>query len=142
MFPHLALVLPESFDQAALNGNIADVDYMIGSTLDDISPMEKQIDAFCYHRDTSSVKSVYRYLFARKLPGSEDGVFHSSELWYMFGTVGRCWRKLGAEDKVLSDCMMDWWTNFAKTGNPNGTVDSPWHRFTHENPYVMVFNVR
>lgn len=140
--PHNSVnVLPESFDEAALSGHIADVDYMIGSTLDDIAPMEKQIDAFCYHRDTSSVKPVYRYLFARKLPGSEDGAFHSSELWYMFGTVGRCWRALGAEDKELSDRMMDFWTGFAKTGNPNGSGDTPWHRFTHANPYVQVLNV-
>lgn len=141
--PHNSVnVLPESFDEAALNGRIADVPYMIGSTLDDIAPMEKQIDAFCYHRDTASVNPVYRYLFARKLPGSEDGAFHSAELWYMFGTTDRCWRGLGAEDRALSDRMMDYWTNFAKTGNPNGSAaDAPWHGFSLANPYVEVLNV-
>ncbi|MCR5077333.1 MAG: carboxylesterase family protein [Prevotella sp.] len=145
--PHTdGVVLTESFDEAVLSGTAADVDYLIGSTLDDIMPMSKQIDAFCYARDSISTHPTYQYLFARKLPGSKDGAFHSSELWYMFGTLRRSWRPFTAEDEALSNRMLDCWTNFAKYGNPNGnpaeSIKETWHAFTRQNPYVEVLNVR
>ncbi len=47
--------------------------------------------------------------------------FHSDDIVYVFGTLdtrpGAVWRP---EDRKLSDQMMDYWTNFAKTGDPNG----------------------
>lgn len=145
--PHTdGYLLTESFDKAVLDGSAADIDYMIGATLDDIASMNKQIDAFCYVRDSISTHPVYQYLFARKLPGSKDGAFHSSELWYMFGTLRRSWRPFTPEDETLSMRMLDYWANFAKYGNPNGNPRTgqkeKWHAFTWQNPYVEVLNVR
>ncbi|MCR4852343.1 MAG: carboxylesterase family protein [Prevotella sp.] len=156
--PHIdGVLLTESFDDAARNQHLADASYMIGCTLDDIRPMGKQIDAFCFLRDSLYQRPAFQYLFARKLPGTHDGAFHSAELWYMFHTLDRSWRPMMKEDEALADEMMDCWTQFAKCGNPNGKAGDTqktykvttsgqnheaWLPFTLANPYVKIFNVR
>jgi len=140
--PHIdGVLLTESFDDAARNQHLADAAYMIGCTLDDIRPMGKQIDEFCFLRDSLDHRPAYQYLFARKLPGTHDGAFHSAELWYMFHTLDRSWRPMMQADYQLADEVMDCWTNFAKYGNPNGKGRQTWLPFTLSNPYVKVFNV-
>ena len=44
-------------------------------------------------------------------------------------------------DYALADEVMDCWTNFAKSGNPNGSGKTDWQPFTLGNPFVRVFNV-
>ena len=140
--PHIdGVLLTESFDQAATTHHLADASYMIGCTLDDIRSMGQQIDEFCFLRDSLDHRPAYQYLFARKLPGTHDGAFHSAELWYMFHTLHRSWRPLMREDYVLADEVMDCWTNFAKYGNPNKPGSDAWPSFTLKNPYVKTFNV-
>jgi para-nitrobenzyl esterase len=66
---------------------------------------------------------AYEFEFARVPPGREDqGATHASELSYVFGTLGG--RFLAAArpndvDARVSDVMQQYWTNFAKTGDPN-----------------------
>lgn len=140
--PHIdGTLLTESFDDATRNNHIADVPYMIGCTLDDIRPMGKQIDEFCFLRDSLSQRPVFQYLFARKLPGTHDGAFHSAELWYMFHTLDRSWRPMLPADYALADEVMDCWTNFVKYGSPNSRGSNMWPSFSIGNPYVKTFNV-
>ena len=141
--PHIdGLLLTESFDDAARNQHLADANYMIGCTLDDIRPMGKQIDEFCFLRDSLDHRPAYQYLFARKLPGTHDGAFHSAELWFMFHTLDRSWRPMTEADYRLADEVMDCWTNFVIYGNPNGRSCESWKPFTLANPYVKTFNVK
>jgi para-nitrobenzyl esterase len=72
------------------------------------------------------------------MPGDELGSFHSSELWFMFGTMDRCWRPWEEKDYELSERMLDYWTNFMKTGNPNGENLPEWRPCTEADPYVQV----
>ena len=66
---------------------------------------------------------AYAYRFTRAAPGSDPikvGAFHSAELAYVFGTQVSIDRPWSDRDRALSDQIEQYWTNFAKTGNPNG----------------------
>jgi para-nitrobenzyl esterase len=56
--------------------------------------------------------------------------FHSDEIEYIFGTLdtrpGAIWRP---EDRKLSEQAMSYWTNFAHTGDPNGTGLPLWPKY-------------
>ena len=40
----------------------------------------------------SGRKAPYYYRFDVAMPGDDAGAFHSSELWFSFGTLATCWR--------------------------------------------------
>jgi para-nitrobenzyl esterase len=83
---------------------------------------------------------AYVYRFTRLAPGSDPlkvGAFHSAELAYVFGTqasIERPWTARGGE---LSQQMQQYWTNFAKSGNPNGEGVPAWPRFAAAEQQVM-----
>ena len=80
---------------------------------------------------------LYIYYFDHDVPGDDGaGAFHSSELWYIFGTLQRCWRPMRGNDYDLSLRMTDYWTSFAKTGNPN----EDWPEYTNENRHIQSIN--
>ncbi len=73
---------------------------------------------------------IYRYYFEANQPGDplhaeRIGTFHSDDIEYVFGNLdsrkGALWRK---EDYEISAQIQSYWTNFAKTGDPN-SVDLP-----------------
>ncbi|HPR73879.1 MAG TPA: carboxylesterase family protein [Bacteroidales bacterium] len=131
-------LLKESFSEAAINGNLADIPYIIGGTIVDMRGMSKPIEDFCLIREEQGGKA-YAYQFARALPGDDAGAFHSSELWFIFHTLDRCWRPLTEGDEDLSQYMVDCWTNFSKSGNPNGQGEEKWKPYTTNNPFFMLF---
>ncbi|MBQ1358492.1 MAG: carboxylesterase family protein [Oscillospiraceae bacterium] len=65
-------------------------------------------------------RPIYYYVFGPEMPGDNAGAFHSSDLWFEFETLMRCWRPFTAKHYDLSRKMCNYWTNFAKTGDPNG----------------------
>lgn len=133
----------EDFNSAALAGRIADVPYMIGATAQDMGGLGgNSINRFCEVREENGSHPVYQYFFKRNLPGDDDdpekdsGAFHSSELWYMFGTLDKSWRPFTEGDYELSNEMVDAWTSFCKTGNPG------WQAYTKTTPYIKEFDVK
>ena len=75
---------------------------------------------------------VYRYFFALASPGDRNhsiamGAFHSDDIEYVFGTLdSRPEMAIRPEDRALSDQMQQYWTNFAKTGDPNAPGLPKW----------------
>jgi para-nitrobenzyl esterase len=133
--------LKGTFTDAANAKQIPDIPYMIGFTANDLSDMTKPVNDFCALRAAQG-KPAYAYLFQRQLPGDSSGAFHSADLWYIFNSLRHSWRPFTEGDKELSNKMTDYWTNFAKSGNPNGQAAGSWTPYTKEHPEFMVFDVK
>ena len=79
----------------------------------------------------------YVYSFNRKAPGDGLGAFHSCELFYQFETLDRTGRPYTGADYELSKQMAAYWSNYVKTGNPNGPHLAEWTIYTTAEPAVM-----
>ena len=146
-------VLEKYYDELIETGSVKKIPYLLGSNKNDIFVDKKDADAgvksriyngcvsFSQKLEKAGLSASYVYYFKRDLPGDNEGAFHSAELWYMFGTLDRCWRPMTDGDHALSDAMMDFWTNFAKTGNPNPDGKEPWRPCTGDDAFVMEFDV-
>lgn len=106
----------------AESGNQRAVPYLMGSTSEDIIPpiVHRMAKSWCRLQADQGKPDSYAWFFDRQLPGDDNGAWHSSDLWYWFGTLDHCWRPMTAKDWLLSEQMVQYLTNFAATGNPNG----------------------
>ena len=139
--------IPVSPDQAVETGATARISYMVGSTKNDItvtkagaadarkSKLHRSLLRLAGHHTAQGFPS-YAYRFERQLPGDHSGAFHSSELWYVFGTLGRSWRPMEEADFILSEYMTDVWAQFMKTGC------SGWEPCTGETGYYQIFDIK
>ncbi len=134
-------LLTATFANAARAGEIADIPYMFGFTANDMNDMTKAVGDFCALRAEKSSKPAYAYLFARPLPGDDNGAFHSADLWYVFNSFSHSWRPFTAGDEELSNKIVGYWTNFAKYGDPNGMDEKIWTPYSAGLPEFMVFDV-
>ena len=142
-------LLTDGYDSLIEKGEIKDIPYLLGSTKNDItvtdemlkegtfSPVYTGCVSFSKKLEDLGRKPAYVYYFTRDLPGDDAGAFHSAELWYMFGTLDRCWRPFTDADRVLSDKMLDYWTNFMKSGDPNGDGLEKWKPCTADDEFIL-----
>ena len=84
------------------------------------------------HRATSGAP-VYRYYFEQTLPlaadaapGTEPVAPHAGEIEFVFRVLSSRALPWRASDHAVSELMANYWTNFAKTGNPNGPSLPEW----------------
>ena len=71
-------------------------------------------------------------------PGVSLGSYHGSELQYLF-KFSEASRDLSPTQEQLSDQMMQYWANFARTGNPNGPGIVHWPLYNPDTPLVLSF---
>jgi para-nitrobenzyl esterase len=100
------------------------------------------------HNARKPKHKMYFYRFDPEIPGWDDpGAFHSSDLWFAFETLAKCWRPFTGKHYDLARHICNYWTNFARSGDPNGpdADGSPmetWEPYTAENQKVMFFGDR
>lgn len=150
-------LLTASPDEVAKAGNQLDIPYMIGYTSEDLMPdvMKKAAVDWSLLLEEQGKEPAYVYCFSHDLPGEDmpagpqmggfgdmKGAFHSAELWYMFGTLGKSWRPMEQADFELSERMVTYWTNFAKTGNPNGEGVPLWDPCTKSNEHIQTLDIQ
>lgn len=88
---------------------------------------------------------VFTYYFTRvEKPFTDEalrphgltlGAFHGAEIGYAFGRTKR--GRMRLKNHPLGRAMMDYWSRFAETGDPNGGVDAvPWPSFADDGAYL------
>ena len=98
-------------------GKQKDIEYMAGATSEDMMPpiIQNMARRWC----DAQRKPSYVWHFDRQLPGDDKGAWHSSDLWYWFGTMENCWRPMEIKDDVISELMVSYLCNFVRSGDPN-----------------------
>ena len=91
--------------------------------------------------------AVYYYSFQQQPPFPADSVYkgwgasHYAELWYVFDHLQQAPWRWSRHDLKLARQMSTYWTNFAKSGNPNGPGLPVWPAFTGADPRVLDLGV-
>jgi para-nitrobenzyl esterase len=109
-----------------------------------VNLFELSANLFCEILAEQGKQTVFRYRFGPEIPGDAAGAFHSSDLWFEFETLAKCWRPFKGKHYDLARQMCNYWTNFAKTGDPNGfDADGArmpkWTSYTLKSPLTMQF---
>jgi para-nitrobenzyl esterase len=82
-------------------------------------------------------QAAYHYEIEHVPPARRAENTHAQDVPYVFGTLNRA--EYAAVDTAMSDVMQSYWTNFAKTGNPNGPGVPQWPAFDAESRQYMAF---
>jgi para-nitrobenzyl esterase len=86
---------------------------------------------------------TWMYEFDRAIPPNPT-VVHSSELSYVFGNLLPTGSQAGRYEEAdhrLSAAIQTYWTNFAKTGDPNGAGAPQWPRFDASSRRYLEFGL-
>ncbi len=89
-------------------------------------------------------KPVYQYFFTKTNPYLSNN--HAGEMPYAYGNLSYHPGMYDDSDYALSEIMLTYWTNFAKTGDPNkGSEDSDvelpkWPQWNYEEDKLLEFN--
>ena len=139
-------VIPQDIDRTLYEGSFNDIDIIIGCTIDEGANEKKpmfgsnlvsQSMVLGIRQSEIGRKPVYMYVFARQQPGDDAGVPHSCDNRYQFGTLDGSWRPYDEDDWKLSEIMQKYWTQFARTGDPNQPGLPEWKPFTAEERLAM-----
>jgi para-nitrobenzyl esterase len=89
--------------------------------------------------------AAYVYYFDHRTPQKPNGAWHADEIPYVFRNLGRGFAAPGVPaeaasspaDVAMSELVSTYFTNFAKTGNPNGAGLPQWPAFSERSQQVM-----
>jgi para-nitrobenzyl esterase len=74
---------------------------------------------------------VFAYRFEQAVPVAKPpsfGAFHTAEVPYLFGAMDTRLRPYADVDRRVSTLVQDYWLNFMRAGDPNGTGLPRWSR--------------
>jgi para-nitrobenzyl esterase len=95
----------------------------------------------CGEWHTQAGLPCWQYQFDRAIPPAAK-VGHSGDLPYVFGHVSKNAPIPGdynETDRKLSEEIETYWTNFAKTGNPNGPGQPAWRPYGYSARHYLEF---
>jgi para-nitrobenzyl esterase len=86
---------------------------------------------------------AFVYYFDHRNTSAPEGAIHGAELAYVFRNL-TAWGGAPSpplvEDVALSDLMSSYWSNFARSGDPNGPGLPAWPPFDEKEMKTMVFD--
>ncbi|XP_070811737.1 bile salt-activated lipase [Pituophis catenifer annectens] len=99
------------------------------------------------HQENAKTAKTYSYLFseASRMPvyPSWVGADHADEIQYVFGKPFATPLGYKARHRKLSEAMIAYWTNFARTGDPNQGVSKvpiAWVPYNNESAFYLDIN--
>ncbi|XP_036276299.2 bile salt-activated lipase-like [Pipistrellus kuhlii] len=103
--------------------------------------------AVAQHRANAKSARTYTYLFSHPSRNpfypSWVGADHADDLQYVFGKPFTNPFIYWPQDRTISRTMIAYWTNFARTGDPNkgpSAVPTQWEPYTQENGNYLEIN--
>ena len=116
-----------------------DVPIIFGTVKKDLLPPILNRMARAYARKQKRKNTpCYVFSLTHLLP-PDNASFHSCDLWYALGSLGKSLRPFTAEDYALSDEMVDRFSAFAKTCNPNIDGKEQWKTYSSKSD-IKVFD--
>lgn len=93
--------------------------------------------------NSNQVANTWRYLFAKRRPSQIDGPHHGQEVAHVFGNlfakVTSVENDYDLRDEFISNAMLNYWVQFAYTGNPNQAELPEWTRYELGSDNMIVF---
>jgi len=134
-------IIPDSPYAMGKAGNVNAVPAIIGLLSEDMWPLSLYQAAVEWGvmMAEANLPPVYGLFFDRAIPGTEYGAFHGADIRYAFGTLDSSWQPYEAIDYRVSRNMIEYFSNFIKTGVPRGNGLAKWCPITQEDKQFMHF---
>lgn len=99
---------------------------------------------FTYKALAANNPNTYVYLFTHTPVNDKNrGALHGDELSYVFDNVAATSAVPVTQDEIaLGDMMFTYWTNFAKTGDPNGPGLPKWAPYKAKTDKIHVLDIK
>jgi para-nitrobenzyl esterase len=93
--------------------------------------------AWCRLQAGRGKGAVYAYYLDYRTERNPNGSNHGDEMHFVFGNEAPPFGAANERERELTEQFMGYWTNFARTGNPNGPGLPAWPQFTVANPQLL-----
>ena len=135
-------IIPDLPQKIFLKGKDLDIPVILSVTSQDLMAPVMFDVAFQYAKRNAQKgrNPVYCAMFDKTLPGNSYKAFHSGDLWYTFGNMEKSWRPFEKVDKDLSQLIIDYYSNFIKTTNPNNTNLPVWKPISKTHKEFRLFD--
>jgi para-nitrobenzyl esterase len=127
-------------DLPALVATYADKDDMAAKIVGDIIFGEPARFLAGLHADSGQPTYLYRFdVVSTSVRHRLKGTTHAQERQYVFDTLHTSPYATDDNDKVQASHAVTYWTNFAKTGDPNGAGEPQWPRYSASGDMLLDF---